>query len=119
MKLESLNLSYNFQYNTITGGSYTPTKCRLEFYNFEAEDSGDWKVVVAINSLDRDEDEFTFTKVFATRQTDVRIEDPSTGDRDGREIRKSMKLPRPHLSFCRRKNEVQRSDKGLYEGAQI
>ena len=28
----------------ITGGSYSPDKCSLVFFNFEAEDSGDWKV---------------------------------------------------------------------------
>ena len=77
-------MSHTFQYNTITGGSYSPTKCRLEFYNFEAEDSGDWKVVVAINGIDTVRDEFTFSDVFATRQADVRIEDPFSGERVGK-----------------------------------
>ena len=92
------------QYNTITGGSYSRTKCRLEFYNFEAEDSGDWKVVVAINGIDTVRDEFTFSDVFATRQADVRIEDPSTGDRVGREITELATA-----TFCRRINKAQYS----------
>ena len=71
------------QYNEISGGSYDPNKCRLEIVNFEAEDSGDWKVIVAIEGINSDRDEFVFTDLFATRQADVRIEDPGTGDRDG------------------------------------
>ena len=75
------------QYDQISGGNYEPNKCRLEFNNFEAEDSGDWKVVVTIEGNNSDRDEFLFTDVFATRQADVRIEDPSGGDRDGIEVK--------------------------------
>ena len=74
----------NFQYNTLTGGEYRRDKCSLEFYNFEAEDSGDWKVVVAINGIDSASDELTFADVFSTRQADVRLEDPASGDRVGK-----------------------------------
>ena len=80
-------LLYKFwilQYNSIDGGIYEPNKCKLEFHNFEAEDSGDWKVVVAIEGINSDRDEFIFNDVFSTRRADVRIEDPSTGDREGK-----------------------------------
>ena len=71
------------QYDEIVGGSYDPYICELWFYPFEAEDSGDWKVVVAINGSESEQDEFIFTDVCTPRQGDVRIEDPSTGDRNG------------------------------------
>ena len=66
-------------------GSYESNKCKLEFKEFEADlDSGDWKVVVVFDRINNDRDEFIFSDVFSTKQADVRIEDPSAGDREGK-----------------------------------
>ena len=41
-------------------------------------------VKVAINGINSASAETTFTDVYSTRQADVRIEDPSSGDRVGK-----------------------------------
>ena len=37
-----------------------------------------------MNGIDSASDEYTFTDVFSTRQADVRIEDPFSGERVGK-----------------------------------
>ena len=39
---------------------------------------------MAIEGINSVRDEFIFNDVFSTRRADVRIEDPSTGDREGK-----------------------------------